>query len=183
MQRLRITNDIRRHHDFMIRYGPGHSRHGAYVALNRSEGPRHRVRIARAFYLGRTPVTIGQFHDFVKETGFRTEAERDGLGGFGMVGQTWRRDPKYVWSIGAGFAAGDRQPVVNVSWPDAVAFCEWLARREGATYRPRDPRLAPTESFAARPFTMMPTWPARPSASGIRHNIGTASLAFASSAR
>lgn len=32
-QRLKITDDIRRHHPLMHRYGLGHSRHGSYVAL------------------------------------------------------------------------------------------------------------------------------------------------------
>ena len=25
--------------------------------------------------------------------------------------------------------------MVNVSWNDAVAFCDWLSRQEGQTYR------------------------------------------------
>jgi len=29
----------------------------------------------------------------------------------------------------------DEHPAVNVSWEDAVAFCEWLSRREGRVYR------------------------------------------------
>jgi len=29
----------------------------------------------------------------------------------------------------------DTQPVANVSWKDAVTFCEWLSKREGRSYR------------------------------------------------
>ena len=103
--------------------------------LYRSEGPRHRVKLTRGFHLGRTSVTLGEFRQFVAATNFKTEAERDGVGGFAMNGRTWSRDPKFIWSSGAGFAATDRHPVVNVSWHDAVAFCEWLSRKEGAPYR------------------------------------------------
>jgi len=34
-----------------------------------------------------------------------------------------------------GFAQGDTHPVVKVSWNDAKAFCDWLSRKEGKTYR------------------------------------------------
>ncbi len=99
------------------------------------EKPQHRVRITRPFYLGATEVTRGQFRRFVNDTGFRTEAETNGEGGFGLneAGE-WVLDPKYTWQ-NPGFEQTDEHPVVNVSWNDAVAFAAWLSRKEGTTYR------------------------------------------------
>ncbi len=34
-----------------------------------------------------------------------------------------------------GFSQNEDHPVVNVSWNDAVKFCEWLSREEGQKYR------------------------------------------------
>src|SRR5205823_3586478 len=48
------------------------------------EKPQHQVRITRPFYLGVYEVTRGQFRRFVDEAGYRTEAERDGKGGWGL---------------------------------------------------------------------------------------------------
>ena len=81
---------------------------------------KHRVRITRLFYLSVTEVTRGQFREFVDDAGYKTDAEKEGSE------FTWR-DPH--------FEQTDEHPVVYVSWNDAVAFCDWLSRREGKTYR------------------------------------------------
>jgi formylglycine-generating enzyme len=112
------------------------------VVLNagffRDEHPQHRVRITKPFYLGTCHVTRGQFRQFVKDTGYKTDAEKeDAKGAFG-----WNHDKKefgfnekYSWR-NTGFEQTDEHPVVNVSWNDAVALCKWLSRKEeGKTYR------------------------------------------------
>ncbi len=99
------------------------------------EHPQHRVRITKAFYLGARHVTRGQFAQFVADEGYKTDAEKDGKGGVAIddKGQ-WTQKPEYTWRT-PGFAQTDDHPVVNVSWNDAVAFCQWLGRKDGKNYR------------------------------------------------
>jgi formylglycine-generating enzyme required for sulfatase activity len=96
------------------------------------EKPPHRVQITRPFYLGATEVTVGQFRRWVEQTGYRTEAEKDGKGGYGWneAKQTYEQDPKYTWR-NPGFAQTDEHPVVNVSWNDAIAFCDGVSGLDG----------------------------------------------------
>jgi formylglycine-generating enzyme len=103
----------------------------------KDEYPRHRVRITKPFLLGKHEVTVGQFRRFVEESGYKTEAERDGLGGWGYDRETGKcrgRDTSFSWR-NPGFAQTDNHPVLNVTWGDATAFCKWLSAKEGGTYR------------------------------------------------
>jgi formylglycine-generating enzyme required for sulfatase activity len=111
---------------------------------------QHEVTISRPFYLGKYPVTRGQFRRFVQDAGHRTEAETDGRGGWGynqeagsFQGPNWDATTgrpiagdrtSYSWRY-TGFAQTDRHPVVNLSWSDARAFCRWLAGRSGRKAR------------------------------------------------
>ncbi len=98
-----------------------------------NEHPRHDVNISSPFYIGKYPVTIGEFRHFVDATGFLTEGER-GDGSWVMVDKKWQQKADASWK-NPGFPQTDQDPVVCVSWDDARAFVEWLSTKESKTYR------------------------------------------------
>jgi len=87
----------------------------------RDEQPVHEVKLQKSFKLGKYEVTFDEYDRFVIATN--------------------RRRPN-DWEWGRG-----RQPAIDVSWEDAVAYAEWLSTQTGKRYR------LPTESeweYAAR---------------------------------
>jgi formylglycine-generating enzyme required for sulfatase activity len=95
------------------------------------EFPIHKVRIERAFDLGKTEVTVGQFRTFIDATGYRTDAEK--------IGWAWGRDPRgdprtnLTWKS-LEFPITDAHPAI-CSWNDAQEFCRWLSTETGSTFR------------------------------------------------
>jgi formylglycine-generating enzyme required for sulfatase activity len=118
------------------------------------EGPQRKVRITKPFYLGKYPLTRGQFRGFVLATGYKTEAETDGKGGQGwdVTQRGWGQGPQFTWRD-VGFAQTDEHPVVNVTWQDALAFLKWLSKKERRRYEL--PREAEWE-YACRAGTTSP---------------------------
>ena len=97
------------------------------------ETPQHEVVLTRPFYMGVYDVTVGQFKEFLKETGYLTEAEK-GSGALRLFPDgNWKNDPEANWR-NPGFVQTDDHPVVCVSWNDAGAFCNWLSDKEGKKY-------------------------------------------------
>jgi sulfatase modifying factor 1 len=96
----------------------------------------HRVRITRPFDLAVTHVTVAQFAAFAAATGYQTTAERQGwaYGIWNLTTNAWDKHPGASWRK-PEFAQADDHPVVNVSWHDATAFCQWLGTAEGKTVR------------------------------------------------
>ena len=110
------------------------------------EEKQHPVTLPRGFWLGVFEVTVDQWAAFATATGYKTEAERgDGL--TRIIRGQWRRDPASHWR-NPGFPQTGDHPVVGISWPDAMAFCQWLTDRERAAGRlPGDFRYTlPTEA-------------------------------------
>ncbi|MCI5126358.1 MAG: formylglycine-generating enzyme family protein [Candidatus Electrothrix sp. AR5] len=74
---------------------------------NKDEQPVHEVELD-SFAIGRYPVTFAEYDAFCESTG--GEKREDG------------------WGRG-------QHPVINIDWHDAVAYCAWLSRETGHTYR------------------------------------------------
>ena len=112
------------------------------------EGPVREVELS-PFYIDACTVTNAQFAEFVRDTNYKTEAERfgwsfvfhlfvpenikreharvvPGLPWWLAVNGAYWREPE-----GPGSTVEDRwdHPVVHVSWNDAVAYCKWAGKR------------------------------------------------------
>ena len=69
------------------------------------EKPTHRVKLTYDFCVGEYPVTFDEYDRYCRETG--TEKPYD---------SGWGRE---------------RRPVINVSWFNAIEYCNWLSEKEG----------------------------------------------------
>ena len=110
------------------------------------ELPVHDVELDD-YWIGKFPVTLGQFRSFAEDTGYLTDAQR-GMGswqwtgeipGPGEGGDPWRPMDDGAWN-NIYFDQGEDHPVGSVSWNDAQAFCAWLSERLGL------PVVLPTEA-------------------------------------
>ena len=96
----------------------------------------HAVHLTRPFELAVTPVTVAEFAAFVRATGYRTTAERQGwaYGVWNLTANVWDKHAGASWR-NPPFEQTPAHPVVNVSWPDATAFCQWLTATGGRPVR------------------------------------------------
>jgi len=95
-----------------------------------AERPVHRVTIS-AFWIDRLEVTNADFATFVAATAHVTDPERAGVGWH--WDREWHEVPGADWRHPHGPASSiaglERHPVVQVSWRDAGAYCQWRQAR------------------------------------------------------
>ncbi|MBW2346123.1 MAG: formylglycine-generating enzyme family protein, partial [Deltaproteobacteria bacterium] len=100
---------------------------------DRDEEALHRVTLTRGFYMQTTEATVGQWRAFVKDTGYKTDAENKGKAYIWIDGAQQEKKG-YYWEK-PGFQQSEDHPVTCVSWKDISAFIGWLDAKEGKTYR------------------------------------------------
>jgi formylglycine-generating enzyme required for sulfatase activity len=98
------------------------------------ETPQHRVKL-NEFFIGKTPVTNGQYNAFLEATGYQAPPD---------------------WSEAKYKGEMETHPVVNVSWYDAIAFCEWLTEHTGKRFSL--PSEAEWEKAARGVFAKLYPW-------------------------
>lgn len=108
-----------------------------------NEKPVHKVKV-NEFYMGKYEITVGDFRKFIEATSYLTDAEKEGwswvwTGDYDdpsaqiiqKTGVTWEYD-----EVGNRRSTKkDKYPVIHVSWNDANAYCKWLTKQTGNTYR------------------------------------------------
>lgn len=113
-----------------------YDRYAQYIDSEHSDGWHTRAHIKTPFYIATTEVTVGQFRAFVEATGYKTLTETDGIGGINFTSGVSELDAS--WD-NPGMEQDDSHPVINLTQPDCIAFCDWLSEKEGVTYRlPRE---------------------------------------------
>jgi formylglycine-generating enzyme required for sulfatase activity len=92
-----------------------------------SSKPVHTVTVDN-FYIGKYEVTNKEYCEFLNSAGNQEEGERTwirGISGHEYVGIIQKGD-KFIVKRGYEY-----NPVVNITWYGAVAYCNWLSDREG----------------------------------------------------
>lgn len=91
---------------------------------------QHGVIITRAFAIGKSPVTKGEFRQFISESGYNAKGMCASLDAQGNMGES----ELYNWDT-PGFDQKDNEPVVCVNALDAEAYAAWLSKKTGKAYR------------------------------------------------
>ncbi|MBV1878478.1 MAG: formylglycine-generating enzyme family protein [Pseudomonadales bacterium] len=93
----------------------------------------HGVTIKQPFALSRCEVSLGQFEDFVEDSGYKADSETNGCYAFNADAEGYEQRKDRNWR-NPGFPQTRLHPVTCISWRDANAYTRWLSLVTGFDY-------------------------------------------------
>jgi|SRR5262245_1832467 len=96
---------------------------------NSWEHPQHVVKLERPFAVGKFEVTVDQFAAFVRDTGYRA-----GNSCWTFEKHKFDLRPNRSWR-NPGYDQDGSHPAACLSWNNARAYVDWLAKKTGQPYR------------------------------------------------
>jgi sulfatase modifying factor 1 len=111
---------------------------GGNVRIGSEEGFEHERPMfwatVKPFFMDKSPVTVGDFRKFLKETDYQTESDKFGNAGIihESTDKNWilKDGANWEYPLGKDFPiAPDNHPVTQVSWNDATAYAAWAGKR------------------------------------------------------
>ena len=91
------------------------------------------------YFIGENPVTVGEYIEFVNAVAADDPEQAAERVPRRAIGAYVRRDDGDRFAIPEVDSDGDRWdprwPVFGISWHDATAYCAWLSKRDGRSYR------------------------------------------------
>ncbi len=88
--------------------------------------PVHTVYLD-GYWIDQHEVSNAQFSEFVKASGYQTDAEK---GGWGWVsGEKTEASWQHPLGAESSLEGKENHPIVQVSWNDAAAYCKWAGGR------------------------------------------------------
>jgi len=100
-----------------------------------SDSPTQQVRISRPFFLSDREISLGLYERFTGDKKYPHQKPKDGPGANRRI------------------SPAPDHPIQQVSWDDAVMFCNWLSRKEGLT-----PCYVPKKKTRPSPWESEDTW-------------------------
>jgi formylglycine-generating enzyme len=101
------------------------------------EKPQHDVDLPE-YWIARNHTTNTEFEEFVNSTGYVTLAEQEEWA-YTYTGREWGEvkgaDWRHPEGPGSSLAGRMDHPILNVSWIDAMRYCEWLSDLQGSPHR------------------------------------------------